>query len=86
MDVWNGRMVVSPGRPITEPEMRRQVEVLRRRADALERVLTKREQKRPERLAEAEKKREAKEAQQQRLRGGPPKFHPTDGEAEPMEF
>jgi hypothetical protein len=85
MDVWNERMVVSPGRPLTEPQMRRQVEVLRKRADSIEALLAKAKQERPKKLAELEKKQEEKRRQDRRLSSGPPEFDPTE-DAEPLDF
>ena len=85
MDVWSGRVDVSPGRALTEPEMRRQVEVLRRRASSIKRALTKAERERPKRLAELEKKQEERQRRGQRLSSGPREFDPTE-DAEPMEF
>jgi hypothetical protein len=85
MDVWGGRRDVSPGRALIEPEMRRQVEVLRRRADSIEATLSKAERERPEKLAEVKKRQDEKQRRGQQLSVGPREFDPTE-DAEPMEL
>jgi hypothetical protein len=67
MDVWSGRMAIPAPRNLTELEMRKQVEVLRQRADALEAVSVKLDETRPERLGQAELRREREEIQHRRL-------------------
>lgn len=86
MDAWSGRMAIPAPRNLTEPEMRRQMLVLRERADSIEKTLAKLDQERPEKLKKIEEKREREQARARRLRFGPPaKFDPTS-DAEPIEL
>ena len=85
MDAWTGRMAIAAPRNLTPPEMKRQVEVLRQRADSIEHMLAKLDQDRPKKLADAEAKREKQRKQNRQLWLGPPKFDPT-GDAEAFEF
>jgi hypothetical protein len=68
MDVWNGQMAIPAARNLTEPEMRKQAEVLRQRADAFDAMLAKRDEERAEALREAERKREEKARRRVKLR------------------
>jgi hypothetical protein len=67
MDVWSGRMATPAPRDLTDPEMKRQAEVLRRRADSIEKMLAKREQEREKKLAKAEQLAQEKERIQSQL-------------------
>jgi hypothetical protein len=58
MDVWSGQIVRPAARNLTEAEMRRQIEVMRERADAWEAALDKQEQTRADRLQEAAEQEE----------------------------
>jgi hypothetical protein len=62
IDVWSGRMAIPAPRNLTEPEMRKQAEVLRQRADHIEATLAKREEGRSQMLEKAELKREAEQS------------------------
>jgi hypothetical protein len=65
MDVWNGQTAIPAARNLTEPEMKKQAEVMRRRADAIDAELAKREEVRA--LAEAEERRGAETARMRRF-------------------
>ena len=64
MNVWNGSMAMPASRPLTEPEMQKQAETLRRRADLIDAMLAEREKDRPEALAAAARKHEEKQGKQ----------------------
>lgn len=86
MDAWSGRMAIPAPRNLTEPEMKRQMEVLRQRADSIEAMLAKIERERPGKLAEVKKKQERDQTRRRQLRLGPPRFDPTEDDANAIEF
>ena len=67
MDVWSGRMAIPAPRNLTELEIKKQVEVLRERADALEAMSAKLDESKPERLQQAELQRQREESRNKRL-------------------
>ena len=85
MDTWTGRMAIPAPRNLTPPEMKRQMEVLRQRADSIESMLAKLNQDRPKKLEEAEAKKEKQRKESRQLRLGPPKFDPTE-DVDAVEF
>jgi hypothetical protein len=72
--IWNGHMSVPAPRNLTEPEMKRQMQLLRERADSIEKMLAKLDLERPKQSAEAEKERERELIRRQRLWHGIPDF------------
>lgn len=85
MDVWSGRMAIPAPRNLTDPEMKRQVEVLRQRADICEEMLAKREQGRAEKLRVVEREQDKKQRKRQELWLGPKEFDPHQ-DAKPIEL
>jgi hypothetical protein len=68
MDVWNGRMAMPAARNLTEPEMKKQAETLRQRADAIDAMLAKRDKERAEALREATRRQEEEARKRAKLR------------------
>jgi hypothetical protein len=77
MGVWSGQIVRPAARNLTEPEMRRQVQVMRERADAIEADLDKQAQTRADKLEEAAQQEEQRAERHKRLWGT--KFTEEDG-------
>jgi len=67
MDVWSGQMPTPAARNLTEPEMKKQAETLRQRADAIDAMLAKHDEERAEALREATRRQE-EEARKARKR------------------
>ena len=68
MDVWGSQATIPAARNLTEPEMRKQAEVLRQRADAIEAMLAKRDEDRAEALRDAARRREEETSKRAKLR------------------
>ena len=83
---WSGRMAIPAPRNLTEPEMKRQMEVLRQRADSIEAMLAKIERERPGKLAEVKKKRDVTKRGDPWRLGPPRSFDPTEDDANAIEF
>jgi hypothetical protein len=85
MDVWTGHMAMAAPRNLTPPEMKRQMEVLRQRADSIESMLAKLDQDRPKKLEAVAAKKEKHRQQSGQLWLGPRTFNPTE-DTGPVEF
>jgi hypothetical protein len=68
MDVWSGQMPIPAARNLSEPEMKKQAETLRQRADAIEAMLAKRDEERAEALREATRRQEEEARKRAKLR------------------
>lgn len=68
MDVWSGQMPIPAARNLTEPEMKKQAETLRQRADAIDAMLAKRDEERAEALREATRRQEEEASKRGKLR------------------
>jgi hypothetical protein len=84
MDVWTGRMTMPAPRNLTAAEMKRQMEVLRHRADNIEKMLAEEAKRRTTALAKAEKSADEKKRQRRELWLGPKEFDPHE-DAEGIE-
>lgn len=67
MDVWSSQIVLPAARNLTEPEMRKQAQVMRERADAIEADLDKQAQTRTDKLEEAAVNEEQRAERHKRL-------------------
>jgi ParB/Sulfiredoxin domain len=80
MGVWTGTMGMPAPRGLTEPKMKRQIEVLRRRADSYEAMLADRAKRQPEAFAAALQTHEEQQERRREL------WRRTSTEKETYEF